>query len=373
MTAEYGAADPAREDRHARLRRPDRDQQVRQARVPRRPAATCASRYKRNRICCSRRRTSPCPCTVRSRPSSTDPGTRRSCTASGDGHALGEGERGARLELRRGIAGGRGPKDYDACRRIACATWPRSSRAASATRPSNERAGRPSCGACLPAASGAIESLRGEAGKRPCLGTAIAAQRRVTPPRDLGAAARALRAELEADLHLRAVARTCFESLARDAVAQYRAEVVPASRCATRSIEQPLTSASPCPGPAGPARSACRRYQDWGDLLHLAAARERAGPVPLHGSGVFPLKQPGRGPRADVRGRGRTRAHEQAASTTCRLGMPAKRACRPPSTRSRSTARTRITRPDIYGKVGNSGVSDLPRSTTPRSSTRAST
>ena len=32
-------------------------------------------------------------------------------------------------------------------------------------------------------------------------------------------------------------------------------------------------------------------------------------------------------------------------------------ACRPRSTRSRSTATTRTLRPDIYGKVGNSGVS----------------
>ena len=37
-------------------------------------------------------------------------------------------------------------------------------------------------------------------------------------------------------------------------------------------------------------------------------------------------------------------------------GMPAI-ACPPPSTRSRSTAATPDPRPDIYGKIGNSGVS----------------
>ncbi len=43
MTSEFGAAEPAREDRHARPRRDRRHQQVRQARAPTTRCATCAS------------------------------------------------------------------------------------------------------------------------------------------------------------------------------------------------------------------------------------------------------------------------------------------------------------------------------------------
>ena len=48
--------------------------------------------------------------------------------------------------------------------------------------------------------------------------------------------------------------------------------------------------------------------------------------------------------------------------TNERFHLPGRRAsrprgCRRPSTRSRSTARTRTGSPDIYGKIGESGVS----------------
>ena len=87
----------------------------------------------------------------------------------------------------------------------------------------------------------------------------------------------------------------------------------------------------------------------------VAAARQRAGQLPVHRRHVR-VQARERGPDADVRRRRRRLPHQHAASSCSR---PACRpsACRPRSTRSRSTATTRTLRPDIYGKVGNSGVS----------------
>jgi methylmalonyl-CoA mutase len=95
-------------------------------------------------------------------------------------------------------------------------------------------------------------------------------------------------------------------------------------------------------------------YEDWGDVLTWLLRENAAGDLPLHRGGLPPQAR-GRGPRAHVRGRGRARAHQQALSLRLR-GLPAKRL---------STAFDSVTlygedpdrRPDIYGKVGNSGVS----------------
>ena len=86
----------------------------------------------------------------------------------------------------------------------------------------------------------------------------------------------------------------------------------------------------------------------------VAPARERAGVVPVHG-GHLRVQAGGRGPDPDVRRRGR-RLPDQPAVQAVSEGMPAKRL---------STAFDSVTlygqdpdpRPDIYGKVGNSGVS----------------
>ena len=84
------------------------------------------------------------------------------------------------------------------------------------------------------------------------------------------------------------------------------------------------------------------------------AARTCPGRFPFT-AGVFPFKRDERGPDAHVRGRGRARAHQPPLPPAGR-GQPAARL---------STAFDSVTlygrdpdeRPDIYGKVGNSGVS----------------
>ena len=56
-------------------------------------------------------------------------------------------------------------------------------------------------------------------------------------------------------------------------------------------------------------------------------------------------------------GEGDAGADQPSPSSYLSQGQPAASGSRPRSTRSPSTARTRTPRPDIYGKVGNSGVS----------------
>ncbi|MCZ6726662.1 MAG: methylmalonyl-CoA mutase family protein [Acidobacteria bacterium] len=96
------------------------------------------------------------------------------------------------------------------------------------------------------------------------------------------------------------------------------------------------------------------RYRDWGDILHWLLTENAPGMFP-YAAGVFPLKRQGEDPSRMFAGEGgpeRTnkRFHYVAS------GMPAKRL---------STAFDSVTlygenpdhRPDIFGKVGNSGVS----------------
>ena len=96
------------------------------------------------------------------------------------------------------------------------------------------------------------------------------------------------------------------------------------------------------------------RYKDWGDILEWILSENVPGFFP-YASGVFPLKRIGEDPTRMFAGEGgpeRTNRRFHYVSE----GMPAKRL---------STAFDSVTlygedpdhRPDIYGKIGNSGVS----------------
>jgi len=96
------------------------------------------------------------------------------------------------------------------------------------------------------------------------------------------------------------------------------------------------------------------RYEDWGDILTWLLRENAPGAFPFT-SGVFPLKREGEDPARMFAGEGgpeRTNKRFHYVSN----GLPAKRL---------STAFDSVTlygedpdhRPDIYGKVGNSGVS----------------
>ncbi len=96
------------------------------------------------------------------------------------------------------------------------------------------------------------------------------------------------------------------------------------------------------------------KYQDWGDILKWQLMENVPGEFP-YAAGVFPLKRTGEDPTRMFAGEGgpeRTNKRFHYVS----LGQPAKRL---------STAFDSVTlygedphiRPDIYGKIGNSGVS----------------
>jgi methylmalonyl-CoA mutase len=96
------------------------------------------------------------------------------------------------------------------------------------------------------------------------------------------------------------------------------------------------------------------RYEDWGDILRWLLTENLPGEFP-YASGVFPLKREGEDPTRMFAGEGspeRTNKRFHYVS----LGQPAHRL---------STAFDSVTlygedpniRPDIYGKIGNSGVS----------------
>jgi isobutyryl-CoA mutase len=101
-------------------------------------------------------------------------------------------------------------------------------------------------------------------------------------------------------------------------------------------------------------RVAFPKYKDWGDILHWRLQENMPGEFP-YTSGVFPFKREGEDPTRMFAGEGnpeRTNKRFHYVS----LGMPAHRL---------STAFDSVTlygedpdyRPDIYGKIGNSGVS----------------
>ena len=96
------------------------------------------------------------------------------------------------------------------------------------------------------------------------------------------------------------------------------------------------------------------RYRDWGDLLQWLATENVPGAFP-YTAGVFPLKRQGEDPARMFAGEGGPERTNKRFHYVSR-GLPAKRL---------STAFDSVTlygedpakRPDIYGKVGNSGVS----------------
>ena len=117
-------------------------------------------------------------------------------------------------------------------------------------------------------------------------------------------------------------------------------------------IKQPLTSTS-LSGTKVP-KVVLPKYKDWGDILQWQLKENVPGEFP-YTSGVFELKRAGEDPTRMFAGEGgpeRTNKRFHYVS----LGQPAKRL---------STAFDSVTlygedpaiRPDIYGKVGNSGVS----------------
>ena len=87
----------------------------------------------------------------------------------------------------------------------------------------------------------------------------------------------------------------------------------------------------------------------------LAAARERPGQLPVHRPACSRSSARTRTRRGCSPARA-TRSAPTGAST-CSPTACRRSGCRPRSTRSRSTATIPDRRPDIYGKVGNSGVS----------------
>ena len=119
-----------------------------------------------------------------------------------------------------------------------------------------------------------------------------------------------------------------------------------------KKITQPMTSTS-LSGTRIP-KVVLPKFKDWGDLLHWQAQENVPGHFP-YTAGVFPLKREGEDPTRMFAGEGgpeRTNKRFHYVS----MGQPAKRL---------STAFDSVTlygedpdhRPDIYGKVGNSGVS----------------
>ena len=96
------------------------------------------------------------------------------------------------------------------------------------------------------------------------------------------------------------------------------------------------------------------RYRDWGDLLTWMLTENAPGFFPF-AAGVFPLKRRGEDPARQFAGEGGSERTNRRFHYLAR-GMPAKRL---------STAFDSVTlygeeparRPDVYGKVGNSGVS----------------
>jgi len=117
-------------------------------------------------------------------------------------------------------------------------------------------------------------------------------------------------------------------------------------------IEQDLYSTS-LSGTKIP-RVSLPKYQDWGDILQWSLTENTPGFFP-YTAGVFPLKRKGEDPTRMFAGEGGPEKTNKRFHYLSK-GMPAKRL---------STAFDSVTlygenpdhRPDIYGKVGNSGVS----------------
>lgn len=119
-----------------------------------------------------------------------------------------------------------------------------------------------------------------------------------------------------------------------------------------RTIEQPLYHQT-LSGQSIP-RVALPRFHDWGDILRWRLTENLPGEFPFS-AGVFPLKRPNEDPIRMFAGEGGPERTNRRFHYLSR-GMPAKRL---------STAFDSVTlygedpdhRPDIFGKIGNSGVS----------------
>ena len=99
------------------------------------------------------------------------------------------------------------------------------------------------------------------------------------------------------------------------------------------------------------------KYKGWGDCTTMEFARKRTGGEFPYTSGLFPFKREGEDPTRMFAGEGgpeRTNRRFHYVS----LGMPAKRLSTAfDSVTLYGNDPTLIPRPDIYGKIGNSGVS----------------
>ncbi|NUP11187.1 MAG: methylmalonyl-CoA mutase family protein [Polyangiaceae bacterium] len=119
-----------------------------------------------------------------------------------------------------------------------------------------------------------------------------------------------------------------------------------------KTIEQPLYTESL--SRTRVPKVSLPRYHDWGDILTWLLTENVPGEFP-YAAGVFPLKREGEDPARMFAGEGGPERTNKRFHFVSR-GMPAKRL---------STAFDSVTlygedpdhRPDIYGKIGNSGVS----------------
>lgn len=119
-----------------------------------------------------------------------------------------------------------------------------------------------------------------------------------------------------------------------------------------KAIRQPMTRTTLSHNKV--PRVALPKYKDWGDLLTWQMTENLPGEFP-YTAGVFPLKRAGEDPTRMFAGEGGPERTNKRFHYVSR-GLPAKRL---------STAFDSVTlygedpdhRPDIYGKVGNSGVS----------------
>ena len=115
----------------------------------------------------------------------------------------------------------------------------------------------------------------------------------------------------------------------------------------------PRCAASRCRAPTVP-RVALPPFTGHGELLRFLREENLPGHFPFT-AGVFPFKREARTRPACSPARATPSAPTGGSTCSPRASRPP--ACRPPSTRSPSTASTPPSAPDIYGKVGNSGVS----------------
>ena len=121
--------------------------------------------------------------------------------------------------------------------------------------------------------------------------------------------------------------------------------------CETRARSLADTQAS--------AKVALPRYEDDGRDREAGSMRENVpGELSLHGAACILVQARERGSDAHVRRRRRPRAHESALSSyvsakACRRQAPVDGL----RLRDALRCRTRQPRPDVYGKIGNSGVS----------------